>query len=346
MEELLEIPSMEVVKLNVTDSEITRMEEEYMGLTVEGIEDKAGLKRVYESRQTVKKTRTGLIKFANELKEKALAWQRKVNAEKDRVVSRLEAIEAHLQGEEDRIEAEKERIRKEAEAKEAARIQARIDTLAAYGFQIEYATITMIDDATFQKVLENARVEHEKELARKAEEARLQAEEAARLKAEREELERLRAEQAEAARIIRENNERIAREQAEREAAIRREEERLARQKREQEEKVLAEARRIEEEKRIEQARIEAAEAARLQAIEDARRQQEEKEEAERQAKIDEERQMALRPDKEKLQGLSDLLGSIEMPSVKDEAAQVIVNEVQVMLNKIQGHIIKKIKVL
>lgn len=346
MEDLLEMPTMEIVKLNVTESEIARMEEEYAGLTVDGIEDKAGLKRVYESRQIVKKTRTSLVKYANELKEKALAWQRKVNTEKDRVVTRLEAIEAHLQSEEDRIEAEKRRIEQEAKDREAARIQARIDKLGAYGFQIEYAMITSINEATFERVLDNARVEFEKDQAREAEEKRLADEEAARLKAEREELDRLRAEQAEAARIIRENNERIAREQQGREEAIRKEEERLARERREQEEKILAEARRIEEEKRIAKAREEAAEAARLKAIEDAKREAEEKERAEKEAQLEAARQMALRPDKEKLQALSDFLWGLEMPSVKDEAAQMIVNEVQVMLNKIQSHIIKKIKAL
>lgn len=238
--ELIEAPAMGVVKFNVTDSEIAKMKDEYMSLTINGIDDKLGFKKVYESRQIVKKTRTSLVKAANEMKEQAIAWQRKVNGEKDRIVGELEAIEGHLQGEEDKIEAEKAKIQKEKDDAEAARIQARIDKLAAFGFAIDYVTITAIDEPTFEKVLANAKAEHEKELAAKAEADRLAKEEESRLKAEREELEKLRKERDEAQRIINENNERIAKEQREREANLVREQQRLLQEKFDQEQKIKA----------------------------------------------------------------------------------------------------------
>jgi hypothetical protein len=56
--EVLELQSetvnMDVVKLNVTDSEIASMKAQYMHLSINGIEDKEGFKKVYESRQIVK----------------------------------------------------------------------------------------------------------------------------------------------------------------------------------------------------------------------------------------------------------------------------------------------------
>ena len=71
--ELLEAPEMTVVKLNVTDQAIAEMKAEFMSLTVTGIEVRIGLKKVYDSRQIVKRTRVGVEKHSKELKEKAIA---------------------------------------------------------------------------------------------------------------------------------------------------------------------------------------------------------------------------------------------------------------------------------
>lgn len=210
---VLENPNMAVVKLNVTDSEIANMKADFMGLTINGIEDKEGFKKVYESRQIVKKTRVGLVKYADGLKEKALAWQRKVNAEKNRVVAELEAIESHLQSEEDKIAAEKEWIRQEEERKQQERMQKRIDILAQYGYAIDLSFLKIISDEDFEKVVVNAKEQHEIELKKKAEEEVLRKQEEERLKAEREELDRLRKQQAEAQRIIDDQNRKIREEE-------------------------------------------------------------------------------------------------------------------------------------
>lgn len=346
MQDVLEAPQMDVVKFNVTDSEIAKMKDEYMGLTINGIEDRAGLKKVYDSRQIVKKTRTSLVKHADELKEQAIAWQKKVNTEKNRVVSELEAIEDYLQAQEDEISAIKEKIKAEAEEKERARIQDRIDKLAGYGFQIDFMTISVIDDAGFEKVLNNAKIEHEKELAQKAEAEKLAREKEAQLKAEREELEKLRAQQAESQRIIDEHNARIAQEQRDKEEDIRREQQRLeAEGKRIAAEKEAAE-RQLAHAQQVAKARQEAAEAARLQAIEDTRIAAELKDREQTEAKAEADRQAALRPDKEKLQAFSDTIGAIAFPSVQSEAAQAVVNEVKILINRVEAHIIKKIKSL
>src|SRR5216110_148612 len=107
MQEVTEAPRMDIVKFNVTDSEIAKLREEYLPLVINGVDDKAGLKRVYDARQVVKKTRVGVEKYAKELKETAIAWQKKVNIEQSRVVGELEAIENHLQTQEDIVAAEK-----------------------------------------------------------------------------------------------------------------------------------------------------------------------------------------------------------------------------------------------
>lgn len=345
--DLLEPPiDMNVVKLNVTDQEIAKMKADYLPLKIKGIEDKAGLKAVYDARQIVKKTRVGVEKHAKDLKESALAWQRKVNTEKDRIVGELETIESHLQSEEDTIAAEKERLRIEAEKKEQAIVQARVDQLTQYGYEINIHFLKSLSEADFLAVVATAKSEYEKQLAGKAEEKRLADAEAARLKAEREELQRLREQQAEAQRVINENNARIKKEQEEKDAAIRAEQKKIEDDKRamELQKEQAAEAKRREEEMKL--AREQAAEAARLKAIEDSVREAKEKAEAERLAKEEENRQLALRPDKEKLQSFANTLSALQLPDVKDEKAQAIVNDVKIMINKMQAHIINKIKAL
>lgn len=342
--ELLEAPKMDVVKLNITDAAISQMREDFMPLRIDGVNDKAGLRKVYESRQIVKKTRVGVVKYADELKEQAIIWQNKVNTEKNRVVDKLKEIEEHLQKEEDRIAEEKERIQKEIEEKENARIQDRIDQLAVYGFGIDYTTIKSIDNETFQTILNNAKIEFAKEQEAKAEAERLAKEEAARLRAEREELEKLRSEAAKAQAIIDSENERIRNENLAKERAIREEREKIEAEKKaielqkqkDAEEKIRAE--------QIEKAKAEATERARLEAIAEAMRAEEDKIAAERLAKIEEERQAALRPDKEKLQAFANTLSTLAIPTVSNEPAQLIVNDIQVMIDKMKAHILKKIK--
>lgn len=348
---------MNVVKFNVTDAEIAKLKEQYLPLKINGVDDKAGLKSVYDARQVVKKTRVGVEKFAKEMKETAIAWQKKVNAEQGRVCGELESIEAHLQGEEDAVAAEKERIRVEAEEKEKARIQSRIDKLAAYGFAIDYTLISTIDDIKFSDVLASAKLEHEKELSVKAEAERIQKEEQERLKRERAELEELRRQQAEAQKIIEANNARILKEQQDKEAAIRKEQEAKEAAIRAEQNKIEDEKNKLKKEKadaiaaqqraeEIQKAKEQAAEAARLKQIADAKKEQEDILEANRLARIEQERQSALRPDKEKLEAFAKRIGSLIDFEVKDAKAQAILNDVSTMIGKMQIHILKKIKEL
>jgi hypothetical protein len=191
-----------LMKLTATDEAIADFKERYLGLTIKGVDDKEGLKAVYKARQDVKNTRVSLTKYADSLKQDALAWQRKVNAEEKRVVAELKAIEDYLQEEEDKIEAEKERLRREEELKETQRIQSMIQALVQYNVSVDYAVLKYITEEGFAELLENAKEEHRIAQEKKAEEERLAQIERERIEAERKELEELREKQAEQQRII------------------------------------------------------------------------------------------------------------------------------------------------
>lgn len=285
--------SLSLVKLNVTDTEIEAMETEYLPLTIAGIDDKIGFKKVYEARQLVKKTRTGVLKYAGELKESALAWQRRVNAEKDRIVKKLEAIEGHLQAQEEAIAAAKEKIRQEEEKAKEAKIQARIDRLRPYGFTIDIIFLKTISDSDFEKVIaQAAEVKRQEDIAaaeqkRLADERELEEKVAAELEAkkiaeERYELEALRAQQEAAQKIIDD-------------AA----------------QKVIDDQRRADEEKRIaENLKIKEATAAEI-----AKRQAEEK--------------LAQATDQAKFKILTATLTSIKIPEMKSRKARTLAGDVE-----------------
>lgn len=206
-----------LIKFSPADTAIAEMRSMYMDLTVDGIDDKEGLKVVHEARMTVKSHRVAVEKKRVELKKDALEFGRKVDAEAKRLTALLEPIETHLATEEQRIDDEKEAIRNLARMKAEAEERAK----------------------------------------REAEEARIRAEQEAKAAAMRAEQERLDAErkalEAERAQIEAEKR-RIAEEAAARQRAIdteerkRREAEEAERRKvaeAEEERRRKAEARRI-----------------------------------------------------------------------------------------------------
>jgi hypothetical protein len=122
-----------LVKRNVTDSLIKKYRDEYMGLTINGIEDKEGFETVYTARQTAKNTRILVKNICTEgratLQAKAKQWI----AKQKELTAQIEEIEAHLQKQEDAYQAEKDRIKAERKADEAKRLIGRTTLLTQMG---------------------------------------------------------------------------------------------------------------------------------------------------------------------------------------------------------------------
>lgn len=307
----------ELTRYNITDAAIASLSAKYMELTVKGIEDKDGFKKVHEARMDIVKRRTSVEKTRKDLKADSLDYGRRVDAEAKRITALLQPIEDHLTEQEKVVTDELARIKAQKEAEEAARIQARVNRLfefgarfdgekyTAYGLVIPATILKAATDdqfASFVKQIEDAKAAEEAEARRKAEEeARIKAEEEAKRKAEEERLAKIAAEQEaerqrleEAARLQKAEEERLQKQREEFERKVREEQEKIEAEKRRQEEEKIRQA-------EMEKAKAEAAEKARIEAEEKARREAEEKAEAERKAKEEAERREALRPDKEKL---------------------------------------------
>lgn len=275
--------NQQAIRYPVADNVIKRLEQDYLPLTINGIDDKEGFKRVHDARMEVRGLRIDVETTRKELKAKAVAYGKKVDGEARRLKEPLIRIEEHLNSQEDAVKEEIERIKQQ-------RINERLQALQAVS--TELPPLELVDswsDDEFATALRVATEQHERQVAEEA--ARLQAE-----AAERAELERLRAAERE-----RQEAE-VARLEAERAE--------LDRQKAE-----LAEAQRELAEAKAEQERIEAKQHLECEQQEAQARAA--AEEAERQ------RLEAQRPDREKLTSVAVVIDEIIVPIVSDELSEV-----------------------
>ena len=340
-----------IKQYNITDAAIAKYRQDYLSLTVQGVDDKEGYDLCHAARMEVKGKRVEVEKTRKKLKEDVLEYGRVVDKEAKRITALLEPIEEHLTVQEKIIDDEKARIKAEAEAKEAARIQARIDSLFSFGcsfngmnyvlpfaptgYSVPSAIVKTCADeqfeticAEFQKLVdaENARIEKEK----------------ADKKAEEELLEKIRAEQkAEFGRLAA-----IADEQAKKEAKIKEEQEKIERDKQRLIDEEAARKKKIQDEKdkaEAEKKRKEELEKAKKAAAEKAVKDAEEKRIKEEKAKADKaekeriaaEKKAARAPDKEKLFNYAFAFESIIDPSLKSKEAQEILSLFKISLTEI-----------
>lgn len=204
--EKVDVITEELVKHNITETALAEMEEQYMQLTVKGLDDKEGLKLVYDARIRCKNTRVLTSKLCKAGREDAIAIQRNWLAKEKEVVDRISAVENYLKQEEDKIENEKTRIKEEKARAEQERIQYRTMMLFQHGvafngeiysigeIRITALQVKLLDDFTFEGLFAQVVAEFQIEQAKKVEEERIRLEEEERIKKVAEE-QRLHAEE-------------------------------------------------------------------------------------------------------------------------------------------------------
>lgn len=256
------------VKYDVSLAHIEKLKEQYLPLTVSGVDDKEGYEKCKTARKGVKDLRIKVEKRRKELKEDSLAYGKMVDSKAKELSEPLKEIEAHLQSQERIIDDEKKRIKEEEERKKREQVEARMKALAMVGYHnLSMEALAIMPEEQYQQILIKATEEkHEKEKEEEERRAKLAA------------LEKERAENEAKIRAQEEENRRLKQEALERE---RKENERL---QREAEEKAR-EARKAEEAKARAEAEAKAKEEARLAAErEKERKEQEEREAREREA--------------------------------------------------------------
>jgi hypothetical protein len=190
---------------------LIQLKKETEGLTITSIDDKQAISQVGVARKKLKSARVEIQKEGKSMRDPLTKISKSISEKEYELIDIIAPIEKDLQAKEDWVESEKKRLADEEAERKQAIIQARIDKLAAYGFAIDIAFITAINEEDFEKILDNARTEYEKELAKKAEEERLEQEKQAQIEKDLADLKTLREKQAEADRIIKERQDELGR---------------------------------------------------------------------------------------------------------------------------------------
>lgn len=267
----------ELEKFDPNVAELTRLADQYKGLTIKGPDDEEGYKAVHAARVELKKARTKIQKTGKELRAEAIAFQKAVIAKEKDLIALVEPVEKQLAEEQAKTDAERLRIKRRDV------LPARMEKLAAVGATPSEEMILDMDDAAFDAFYNEVHADYlaRKEAEMKAEEERKarEAEEAAR-----KERERIEAEERAAREKVEAEKRAAAEEAAKKEAELKAREEELARKEREAEEARAAEEAEKKRQAELEAARKEAEEKAAREAEEKAKR---EAEEAERKKKED-----------------------------------------------------------
>lgn len=204
--EKVDVIQQELVKHNITEAALLEMEEQYMKLTINGVDDKEGLKLVYEARIRCKNTRVLTSKLCKDLREDAVRIQKEIIGKERDVVSRISTVENYLKEQEDTIEQIKAEAKAKKDREEQERIQYRTMMLFQHGvafngevysigeIRITALQVKLLDDFTFEGLFAQVAAEFQIEQTKKVEEERIRLEEEERIKKVAEE-QRLQAEE-------------------------------------------------------------------------------------------------------------------------------------------------------
>jgi hypothetical protein len=195
--------------------ELTLLKSEAEGLKIESIDDRQGINQVSTIRKKLKNARVEIEKEGKAMRDPLTKISKSISAKEQELVAIIEPTEKALKTQEDWVKAEEKRLEEEAAAKEKARIQARIDKLAGYGFTIDIAFIEAISDEDFEKVVENAKTQYDQAQAAAAEKARQEQAQRDQDEKDRAELKALREKQEAADKIIKDRQAELDRQEAE-----------------------------------------------------------------------------------------------------------------------------------
>lgn len=219
-------------------AELITLKAEVEGLKIQSLEDKAGIKQVTEARKKLKAARVEIEKEGKSMRDPLTAISKNISAKENELVQIIEPTEKLLLQQEKWVKDEEIRVANEERRKEDERIQNRINRMSFYGYEIDFNMLKALSDEDFDKIVDNARREFEKEEAAKAEKARQEQAQREQDERDRAELKALREKQEAADKILKEREEEVTRKELE--------------FKRQQEQADAAERKRVEEKEREE----------------------------------------------------------------------------------------------
>lgn len=184
----IQINPQRVSRHNLTLSRINVIKDHSSTLTVNGVKDHAGLRKVVKTRKFIKRIRLNVEARRREINADMLREIRENNFAARFIINELKPSEKYLNNIEKEIANEKEAIKLEKKRLELERLQKRIDALAGFDVAVNIADIKDISDQEFSILLEKSKIDYLERQAQKEADAKRLAEENNRLKEENKKL--------------------------------------------------------------------------------------------------------------------------------------------------------------
>lgn len=156
-------------KENITEKLLLELKEKYSGITINGIEDTEGYELAKKANKELRSVQIKATQLCKIGREEAVKVQRLWIATEKDFNAKVDEIKNPIQSEIDRIEAE-------IEAKENARVDARMNKLSQYTQNAKRDYIAQLNDIDFEIELQTAKREFEKAESVRIELERLRAE--------------------------------------------------------------------------------------------------------------------------------------------------------------------------
>lgn len=158
---VVEISQQRVSKHNLTLSRINIIKEHSSTLTVNGVKDHAGLKKVVRTRKFIKRLRINVEVKRRELNADMLREIRENNFAARFIVNELKPSEKNLGNIEKEIANEKLAIKLEKKRQKLERLQKRIDALAGFAVAVDIASIEDLSEEEFNALLVKTQFDYE-----------------------------------------------------------------------------------------------------------------------------------------------------------------------------------------
>lgn len=179
---------------NVTEDALKAMEEDFLKLTISGIDDKEGYKKVAEAQTMCRNTRVLTDEICENGRAGAILEQKAWIKKQKEINERILAVENKLKERKKAIDDAKDAIKRERETLEQKRLQERAVKLISFGMKFEedvyvlddirisVIQVKTADDFTFGALLAAVEAKHKAAEEIKAQEAKLAEEAAANTK--------------------------------------------------------------------------------------------------------------------------------------------------------------------
>jgi len=192
----IELPNQALLRENLTEKVLANLEKRAIGLTVDGVDDKAGFALVRGTRLEAKGLRTRTVKVCKSGREDAVKVQKQWIAAEKKITDRLDAVMNPLQAEEDRINRIVENERREREEATFKRVTDRVAAFASVGITMDFIDARDMGDEEYADTLASATFFYEGEQA----EAKIETERLDAVRIEEERLAQIKADEEAAER--------------------------------------------------------------------------------------------------------------------------------------------------